>query len=410
MKADYAYVAVDAKGREMRGHVHADDPAAARRRLERRNLLPVELTEVARKPAAANAVERPSLGARTPRFSMKQRLLFTRQLATLLRVSPLEEALRTLARQADKPEARRIVTTVADGIVEGRRLADAMALEPHSFDPLYRALISAGEQSGTLPDQLDRLATLLERQAETRGKLVSALAYPAVLTIVAIGVVIALMIAVVPKVVEQFEDVGQQLPFITRAVIAISDFMSTWWWAAALLLSALLSALLVALRGEAFRLKFDAGLLRLPLLGRLMRELNAARMARTLASMIDARLPLVEGLNLTAPTVHNRALRAAVVQMERELREGSTLAGAMRRTDLFPPLLLHIAASGERAGQLGPMLGQGADMLEREFDQFTAGMLALLEPLIIIVMGAIVALIVLAILLPILQLQSLIGA
>ena len=409
MSSEFAYIAVDPKGRERSGTLKATDSAAARATLEKKKLLPVELKAVP-KSAAKKSPDQWSFGERVPKLSMKQRLLFTRQLATLVRVSPLEEALRTVARQSEKEEQRQIITNVADRIVEGRRLADAMAGEPQSFDPLYRALVAAGEQSGTLDVQLERLATLLERQAETRGKLISALAYPAVLTLVAVGVVAALMIAVVPKVVEQFEDVGQQLPLLTRAVIAISDVMATYWWALFLLLAGLSGGLLIALRSEGFRLKFDRMLLRIPLFGRLQRDLAAARMARTLASMVEARLPLVEGLKLTAPTIGNRALRRAVVQMESDIREGSSLSGAMKKSDLFPPLLLHIAASGERAGELGPMLGQAADMMEREFDQFTAGMLALLEPLIIIVMGAVVAAIVLAILLPILQLQSLIGA
>ncbi|WP_265569462.1 type II secretion system inner membrane protein GspF [Sphingomicrobium nitratireducens] len=407
MTAEFSYLAIDQQGREKRGRLRADNDQAARAKLEKRGLLPVEVGE-ADTPSLANREIK--LFTRAEKFSAKQKVLFTRQLATLIRVSPLEEALRTIARQSEKEEHRRITSHVADRVVEGRRLADAMAAEPQSFDPLYRAMISAGESSGTLGPQLDRLAALLERQAATRGKLLSALAYPAVLTVVAIGVVAALMIAVVPKVVEQFEDVGQQLPLVTRVVIAISDAMANWWWLIALLLAAAIAGFLVALRNEAFRERFDAGLLRVPFLGRLLRDLHAARMARTLATMVESRLPLVEGLRLTRPTIHNRALRAAVVRMEEDIRGGGSLSGAMRRAGLFPPLLLHIAASGESAGQLGPMLGQAADYLEREFDNFTAAALALLEPLIIIIMGAVVATIVLAILLPILQLQSLIGA
>lgn len=408
MPAEFAFLAVDPKGREKRGRLRAADMEGARTKLAQRKLMPVSITSVA--AARADSAAPPGLFSRRSKLSAKQRTLFTRQLATLIKVSPVEEALRTIARQSEKEETRAIVNRVADGVVEGRRLADALAREPASFDPLYRAMIGAGERSGTLPEQLQRLAALMERQAAMRGKLISALAYPAVLTIVAIGVVAALMIAVVPKVVEQFEDVGQQLPLITRVVIAISDFLANWWL---LILAGMVVAIgifLFALRGAAFRLRFDLFLLRLPLFGRLLRDLNAARTARTLATMVDSRLPLVEGLKLTAPTIKNRAQRAAIERMVSEIRGGGSLSGSLGRSALFPPLLVHLAASGESAGQLGPMLGQAADYLEAEFDTFTSSVLSLLEPAIIIAMGAVVAAIVLSILMPILQLQSLIGA
>ena len=410
MPSDFAYVAVDAKGREKRGTVRASDKEAARASLQRRRLVPVTLTQGAAKAPASGGIASQSISlSREPKFNAKQRVLFTRQLATLIKVSPIEEALRTIARQTDKDGVKAIVTRIADRVVEGRRLADALAGEPKSFDGLYRAMIAAGESSGTLSDQLDRLAALQERQAEMRSKLISALAYPAVLTIVAIGVVAALMIAVVPKVVEQFDDVGQQLPLLTRVVIGISDFLASFWIAIILFLGAAVLLVIAALRNEQFRLKFDGAILRLPFFGRLLRDLNAARMARTLATMVAARLPLVEGLRLTARTISNRKLAAATAQMEADVRGGGSLSGALRRTQMFPPLLVHLTASGESAGQLGPMLGQAADYLEREFDTFTTSALALLEPAIIIIMGAIVAAIVLAILMPILQLQTLIG-
>ncbi|NNC47832.1 MAG: type II secretion system inner membrane protein GspF [Sphingomonas sp.] len=409
MPPDFAYLAVDTKGREKRGKVQAGTADDARARLATRKLQAVSVTPVAN-DANARGKKTGGLIDRTPKLNAKQRTLFTRQLTTLIKVSPVEEALRTIARQSEKDHTKAIVTRVADGVVEGRRLADAMALEPNSFDPLYRAMVASGERSGTLPAQLERVANLLERQAAMRGKLVSALAYPAVLTIVAIGVVAALMIAVVPKVVEQFQDVGQQLPLLTRVVIAISEFLAGWWWLLALIMVAAIGGFIVALRNEGRRLVFDRWLLRLPLFGRLLRDLNAARIARTLATMVDARLPLVDGLQLTAPTVKNRAQRAAIEQMVAQIRGGGSLSGALKRSSLFPPLLVHLAASGESAGQLGPMLGQAADYLEREFDTFTSSVLSLLEPAIIILMGAVVATIVLAILMPILQLQSLIGA
>jgi len=405
---EFAYIAVDPKGKEKRGTLKAPSDADARAGLEARKLYVVKVKPQPAAPAAEVAIGGLRL-TRGKRLTAKQLTLFTRQLATLSQVSPLEEALRTIARQSEQDHVRSIVGRVADGVVEGRRLGDALGREPRSFPPLYRAMVSAGESSGALPDLLERLAKLLERQSEMRGKLISALAYPIVLTCVAVLVVAALMIAVVPKVVEQFDDVGQQLPLLTRVIIGISTFLASYWWMLVLVIGAAAAAGVYSLRNESFRLSFDRGILRLPLIGRLMRDLHAARMARTLSTMIESRLPLVEGLKLTVGTVQNRALRMATQELVENVRSGGSLSGAMARSGVFPPLLVYLAASGESAGRLDVMLARAADYLEREFDNFTATALSMLEPAIIVVMGAIVTTIVLAILLPILQLENLVG-
>lgn len=405
----FAYLAVDPSGRERRGSVQANDVGTARARLESRKMYVLKLASATDDRAVARKNAWLPEFLTMKRLSSKQLTLFTRQLATMTKVSPLEEALRIIARQSEQPHVRAAVARVADGVVEGRRLADAMAVEPRSFPALYRAMVAAGESSGSLSELLERLARLLERQSEMRGKVLSALAYPIVLTFVAIAVVAALMIAVVPKVVEQFDDVGQQLPLLTRIVIAISGFLAQNWLI--LLLAIPLLGLLGwrLLQEEKIRLAVDSGILRLPLVGRLIRDLHAARMARTMSTMIESRLPVIEGLRLTAGTIHNRALRAATNEMVGAIRAGGSLSGAMGRAGVFPPLLVYLAASGESAGQLDTLLARAADYLEREFDNFTATALSLLEPAIIVLMGAIVMLIVLAILLPILQLQTLIG-
>jgi general secretion pathway protein F len=399
---EFAYVAVDPRGQEKRGTVRAANDADARAGLEARKLYVVRV-----RPHAASETQ--SAWRRSPRLSPKELTLFTRQLATISQVSPLEESLRTIARQSEQDHVRAIVTRVADGVVEGRRLGEALGREPKSFPPLYRAMVSAGESSGTLPELLERLAKLLERQAEMRGKLLSALAYPVVLTLVAVGVVAALMIAVVPRVVEQFSDVGQQLPLLTRIIIGISSFLASYWWMLVLVICIAAVVGVRALRDDRIRLAFDRWLLRLPLLGRLLRDLHAARMARTLSTMIESRLPLVEGLRLTVGTIQNRALRKATDDLIESIRGGGSMSAALARAGVFPPLLVYLAASGESAGRLDVMLTRAADYLEREFDNFTATALSMLEPAIIVVMGAIVATIVLAILLPILQLQNLVG-
>lgn len=404
---DFAYVGLDTAGREKSGHVRADTSEAARAQLTQRRLYVVKL-EPAVEAAGQPLVSRGSLFGRK-KMAVKQVTLFTRQLATLVTVSPLEEALRTISRQAEREEVRRVLGHVHAGVVEGLRLSDAMAREGASFPPLYRAMVAAGEASGTLPQILERIASLMERQAVVRGKVLSTLAYPIILAIFATIVVFALMIFVVPKVVEQFQDIGQQLPFLTRAVIGISSFLAAWWWALLLGLAIGVALWLRALKDEGIRMKFDRFLLRLPLVGRLIRDLHAARMARTLSTMVASRLPLLEGLKLTTDTVHNRVLRAASAEIAETVRTGGSLSGALRKAGIFPPLLVYLASSGEASGKLDVMLERAADYLEREFDAFTTTALSLLEPAIIIFMGAVVALIVLSILLPILQLDTLAG-
>lgn len=403
---DFSYAAIDTAGRERRGRLSAVDREAARAALLDRKLFPVRIDD-ARGGEAVPLLQR-NISFRR-QLSAKQLTLFTRQIATLSQVAPLEEALRTIGRQSEQEHVRRILARVHAGVVEGRRLSEAMGLEPASFPPLYRAMVSAGESSGTLPDILERLADLQERQAVVRGKVLAAVAYPASLAVVATVVVISLMIFVVPKVVEQFEDMGQQLPLLTRIIIGLSDFLAGYWW---LLLGLIgLGGFLLwrALQDEAFRLRFDTRLLTLPLIGRLLRDLHAARLARTLSTMVASKLPLIEGLALTARTVHNRRLRAASEEIVEAIREGGSLSAALRRSAVFPPLLVYMAAGGESSGRLDLMLERAADYLEREFDSFTATALSLLEPGVIILMGGIVAMIVLSILLPILQLDTLAG-
>lgn len=396
---EFRYSAIDMAGRERHGRIVADSSDAARSELLVRKLFATRLAAGGEAPAARAGFAR--------KLNVKQLTLFTRQVATLVQVSPLEETLRTIVRQSEAAHVQRILGRVHGGVVAGRRLSDAMALEPTSFPALYRAMVAAGESSGSLPEILERLADLQERQAVVRGKVVAAVAYPAALAVVATVVVIALMIFVVPKVVEQFEDIGQTLPLLTRIVIGLSHFLSSWWWA--LLLAAVGGGLLFAraMRDEGFRLRFDTWLLGLPLIGRLLRDLHAARLARTLATMVASRLPLIEGLALTTATINNRALRRASDEIVASIREGGSLSAALRRSGVFPPLLVYMAAGGESSGRLDLMLARAADYLEREFDTFTATALSLLEPGVIIVMGGVVAAIVLSILLPILQLDTL---
>ncbi|KQY66763.1 MULTISPECIES: type II secretion system inner membrane protein GspF [unclassified Brevundimonas] len=401
--AAFDYVAVDAGGRTVTGAVTAADEGAVRAVLARRRLMPLEVT------TARGAVSRTEQAGprKATKLNAKTLALTTRQLSTLVSVAPIEEALRTIALQADRPAVRRVLDGVHAGVMEGRRLSDAMALQGQAFPPLYRAMVSAGETSGALEPILERLADGLERDQVVRGKVITALVYPIVLAVVALGVITAMMTFVVPRVVDQFDSMNQTLPLLTRLVIGVSQLMRDWGWLLALVLVAggLIGAVL--LRNPAIRLRADTSVLRLPLIGRLTRDLHGAKMARTLSTMIAAGLPVLEGLTITARTVSNRRLRLATETMAEAVREGGGLSAAMRRADVFPPILVYMTASGESSGRLEPMLERAADYLEREFSTFTAVMLSLLEPAIIVVMGGVVALIVLSILLPILQINTL---
>ena len=401
--AAFDYIAVDGGGRTVTGAVTAADEGAVRTALARRKLMPLEVTTAR---GTASRVE-PAGPRKATKLDAKTLALTTRQLSTLVSVAPIEEALRTIALQADRPAVRRVLDGVHAGVMEGRRLADAMALQGRAFPPLYRAMVSAGETSGALESILERLADGLERDQIVRGKVITALVYPIVLAVVALGVIGAMMTFVVPRVVDQFDSMNQTLPLLTRLVIGVSDLMRDWGWLLALVIVAggLVGAAL--LRNPAMRLRADTALLRLPLVGRLTRDLHGARMARTLSTMIAAGLPVLEGLTITGRTVSNRRLRLATETMADAVREGGGLSAAMRRADVFPPILVYMTASGESSGRLEPMLERAADYLEREFSTFTAVMLSLLEPAIIVVMGGVVALIVLSILLPILQINTL---
>ena len=402
--ASFDYVAADAGGRTVTGSLAAADEAAARALLARRRLMPLELVPTLGASARQASDGLPRAAAR---LSGKTLALTTRQLATLVSVAPIEEAVRTMALQADKPAVRRVLEGVHGGVLEGRRLSEAMGLQGQAFPPLYRAMVSAGESSGALGPILERLADGMERDQTVRGKVVTALVYPTVLAVVALGVIGALMTFVVPKVVDQFADMNQTLPLLTRLVIGLSDLMRNWSWLAAVIIVAGGLAGAALIRNPKHRLRLDGAVLRLPVVGRLTRDLHGAKMARTLSTIIAAGLPVLEGLTITARTVSNRRLRQATETMADAVREGGGLSAAMRRADVFPPILVYMTASGESSGRLEPMLDRAADYLEREFATFTAVMLSLLEPAIIVVMGGVVALIVLSILLPILQINTL---
>lgn len=399
----FEYEAVDAGGRSRRGVVNADNPRLARGELRRLNLTPVRVSAPKERAAAQT-------GRGAPRLAPADLEMATRQLHALLGAgTPVEEALNAVALQTDKPRARARLLAVRERVLEGWRLADALAEDPKSFSPVYRAVIAAGETSGDLGRVLDRLATMLEKNRSMKNKAVGALIYPAVLFAVAGSVVGGMMTFVVPKIVDQFNTYDAKLPLLTSVVIAISAFLGKF---GLVLLAALVAGAVglgQALRAPAFRLVFDRALLTVPVVGKLLRGLDGARFARTLSTLFSGGAPLLDSMSGAQRTVSNAWMRARLEQSIVQVREGSSLAAALKRADVLPPMMAHMVAAGERAGAVPQLLDKAAAQLEDEFDTATTVALRLLEPLIIVGMGGAVMVIVLSIMLPILKLNSLAG-
>ncbi len=406
--AAFEYEALDTGGRRKKGVITADTMRLARKELRARKLVPVRLNESSRQRSEpTGAVSGLKLPSFNRGLAARDLALVTRQLATLINASaPVEEALQAIALQAEKPGVRNTLFSVRSGVMEGLRLSQAMAQQPHVFSPLFRSMVAAGEGSGTLGPVLERLADHLENGQKMRAKVTAALVYPSLLAVTAIGVVAMLMAFVVPKVVDQFDSLGRELPSLTKVIIAISDGVRDF---GPFVLGALVLGVLVIARGlrnPAFRKRVDHMVLSIPVIGKLIRELHAARLARTMAALVSSGTPVLEGLNAARNTVRNTVMQEAIADASMQVSEGTSLSAALRRTKAFPPLVVYMAAMGEKSGTLDSMLTKAADYLEAEFEALTSAALSMLEPAIIIIMGFVVGTIVMAILLPMLQFNS----
>jgi general secretion pathway protein F len=400
----FDYEAVDATGRSRRGVVNAESARNARRELRRLALTPITLS-------APRETGEASRGKAAARIGANELVNMTRQLSVLVTATtPVEEALNAVALQSEKEGARKRLLAVRERVLQGWRLADAMGEDRRSFPDLYRAVVAAGESSGDLGAVLDRLATMLEKNRTMRNKAVASLIYPAALALVAIGVVTALMVFVVPKIVEQFQTFDAKLPFVTRLVIGVSSFFAQWGLILAVLVVLGCVAFWQAMRQPAFRLAFDRAILTVPLLGKLLRGLEGARFARTLSTLFAGGAPLLDCLSGARETVANAHMRERLALTIAQVREGGGLAQSLKRADALPPMMIHMVAAGERAGAVPQLLDKAAIQLEEEFDTASTVALRLLEPAIIIGMGGVVMLIVVAILLPILRLNALASA
>jgi general secretion pathway protein F len=398
----YRFEALDAAGKASSGLLEADNAKAARAQLRARELVPLVVT-----PVTAATTDGSAARFKGRVFSGSTRAVWTRQLAGLVGSGlPLERALTALADEAEGERQRELVAHLKSEVNAGSSFARALATAPHEFDEIYRAVVAAGEQSGALGAVLERLADDLEQQQALRAKVVGAMLYPAIVSLVAVIIVTVLVTWVVPQIANVFTSSKRALPFLTVAMLGLSGFVRQWGWAVLLLLAAGGTAFGLARRNEAFRESTDAALLRLPLLGRLIRGYNAARFGGTLAMLAGAGVPILKALQAAAETLGNRAMRHDALDALVQVREGAPLASALAGKKRFPGLLAMFARLGEQTGQLPRMLDRAAAQLSGEVQRRAMGAATILEPLLIVGMGLVVVLIMLAVLLPIIQLNT----
>ena len=398
----FDYAALDSAGKRQKGTLMASSARDARDILRSRSLMPVDLSPSKAKKETSRSV---SGGGRVKHKHLTQA---TRQMAILIdAATPIEEALKITALQFERSPMKAALLDIRAQVMEGLRLSDALRGQPKIFPQLYTAMVASGETSGRLPAVLNRLSDDLEANQKMRRKILGATVYPIVLTIVALIVVTILLIFVVPKVVEQFESFGQELPALTRFTIAASQWLQSYGLFVAALIAVLIFGFKRALKQEGLRLKWDGFKLKLPLLGRVGRNLNAARFARTMAGLIDSGTPALTSMETARHTLKNTVMLKAVSDACVKVREGAAVSSSLRRTEVFPPLVVQMVAGGEASGDMGKMFAKSADYLEDEFESATSVFLSLLEPLIIIFLAAIVLLIIAAIFLPILRLNTL---
>lgn len=401
----FEYTAVDAAGRERKGVLEGDTARQVRQLLRDQALLPLAVSEVSQSEQKQ----------RDSRFTIKGRVsaadisLLTRQIATLVRSGlPLEESLAAVSEQTEKPRVRSIVMGVRAKVMEGHTLADGLADFPTVFDELYIATVAAGEQSGHLDTVLERLADYTENREQMRSRTINAMLYPVLLFIVCISIVALLLTFVVPKIVKQFENSKAELPMLTQVLIGISDFLRDWGWLLVLGIVLAFMGIRRWLRDPNAKRRFHATLLRLPLFGRVVRGSNTARFARTFSTLTSSAVPVLEALRISGEVVTNLPMRDAVQDAADRVREGAPIGKSLGSAKIFPPMMIHLISSGESSGELETMLDRAATNQEREMDSILTAAVGLLGPLMILFMGGMVLLIVLAMLLPIFQLNTLI--
>ena len=398
----YAFEALDPQGQTRRGVLEADTARAARSQLRAQDWVPLKVDPVQRQSSGLNTVIWESKV-----FSHTALAVWTRQLAGLVSAGlPLERALSALAEEADTPRQRDLVSALRTEVNAGAPFAKALGQHPREFSGIYVAVIGAGEQSGYLGLVLERLADDLQEQQNLRGKLMAAGLYPAIVSLVALAIVLFLLAYVVPQVAQVFSSNQQALPFLTTAMLALSEAVQQFGLWGVLLIAAMGIAARMALRQADVRRRFDAAWLQLPIIGRLARGYNAARFASTLAMLATAGVPILKALQAAADTLSNTALRQDAQDALVLVREGAPLASALAQHPRFPRLLVMFSRLGEQTGTLPTMLQRAAAQLSEEVQRRALQLATLLEPLLIVAMGGMVMLIVLAVMLPIIQLNQ----
>lgn len=404
--AAFEYLALTDNGRRQKGVLEADTARQVRSQLRDKSLTPLEVYPVVRKDKTQK--NRFKLGGSIKTSDLA---LVTRQLATLVEAAiPVEESLKAVSEQVERPKIKSMLLAIRARVVEGHTLADALSEFPQAFDHLFRSMVSAGEKSGHLGPVLIRLADFIESRQQLKSKIRIAMIYPITLIVVALSVVIGLLAYVVPDIVKQFDDLGGELPVLTRAMLAISDFILNY----GIFVLAIIVGLIVFWRwylSDVERLKgYHRFLLTLPVVGKVIRGLNSARFARTLAILTSSGIPVLEGMRISGQVLTNLNMRESVKEAAVRVSEGASLKQSLTETGQFPPMMLHMIASGENSGELEAMLEKTASSQELEFENLSTIALALFEPFIIIVMGIMILMIVLAILLPIFDMNNLITA
>ena len=404
----FEYIALDDSGKEKKGVLEGDTARQVRQQLRDQGWVPLDVSE------SSERASRPGSGQEKVKIrrgvSATDLALITRQLATLVRAGlPLEETLQAAAQQTEKARLQSMLLAVRSRVMEGHTLATGLGDFPHVFPEIYRTTVSAGEQSGHLEVVLERLADYTENRQQMQSKIQLALFYPALLTLVAVGVVIGLMTFVVPQVVQVFDNIGQELPGLTKTLIAMSDFLRNYGLLMLVFLGLAGGGLAWLLKKEGPKRRFHEILLRLPLIGRLERGVNAGRFARTFSIVTASGVPVLDGLRIASEVMSNLPMRESVEEATRKVREGASIYAALDKSGYFPPMMVHLIASGEASGKLEEMLERAATNQEREIETLISAVMGLFEPILILVMGAVVLIIVLAILLPIFNLNQLVG-
>ena len=399
----FLYRAVSPSGKKSKGLLDAANAVAARSELRKRNLLPL-LVEATQPSVTANQT------FRAHRLSLKTQVLVTRQIATLVGAQVrIEDALKIVADQLTNTGDVSLLLNMRSAIVDGRSFAQTLEDTPGSFDEYYRASVMAGEKSSQLASVMDHLANHIEERARNRQTLQLALIYPALLAVVSLGVIIALLTFVVPDIVRIFTSRGAQLPALTRALITVSDWITTWGGVAAVMFLSMFAGGLALLRQPKIRLSWDRWLTLAPLISGLVLRLNAAQFSGTLSTLVQSGVPLVDALNAAAGTVPNRFIREKVVQITRDVQDGAVLSKSAEAAGVFPPMLIAMMASGEASGRLGNSLERAAKDQAASLKATVSTIVALVEPGVLLVMGGIVMLLVMSILMPIVGLNSLAG-